>query len=56
MNCPVHGKDHTGARAKLHARIRRDLAKFDYPSKEEVIKLILKQMETFAREWAPQAW
>ncbi|MFJ5954038.1 type I restriction endonuclease subunit R [Streptomyces noursei] len=43
-------------RAKLRTRIRRVLAKFDYPPKEEeeAIKLILKQMETFAREWAPQ--
>ena len=44
-------------RAKLRTRIRRLLAKFDYPPEEEreAVDLIIKQMETFANEWAPNA-
>ncbi|WP_308788892.1 type I restriction enzyme endonuclease domain-containing protein [Streptomyces pacificus] len=44
-------------RAKLRSRIRRVLAKFDYPPEEErkAVDLVLKQMETFAQEWAPKA-
>jgi type I restriction enzyme, R subunit len=44
-------------RAKLRSRIRRVLAKFDYPPKGEhdAVDLVLKQMETFAQEWAPKA-
>ncbi|MFI0979439.1 type I restriction endonuclease subunit R [Streptomyces sp. NPDC021093] len=44
-------------RAKLRSRIRRVLARFDYPPEEEreAIDLVLKQMETFAQEWAPKA-
>ncbi|MEU8270515.1 type I restriction endonuclease subunit R [Sphaerisporangium sp. NPDC049002] len=44
-------------RAKLRSRIRRLLAKFDYPPEGEraAVDLVLKQMETFAAEWAPKA-
>ncbi|MFF4443472.1 type I restriction endonuclease subunit R [Streptomyces sp. NPDC001502] len=44
-------------RAKLRTRIRRVLAMFDYPPEEELeaIDLVLKQMETFAAQWAPGA-
>jgi type I restriction enzyme R subunit len=43
-------------RAKLRTRIRRLLARFDYPPEEEreAVDLVLKQMETFAKEWSPQ--
>jgi type I restriction enzyme R subunit len=32
------------------------LAKFDYPPEEErtAVDLVIKQMETFANEWAPE--
>ncbi|MEU8671323.1 type I restriction endonuclease subunit R [Streptomyces anulatus] len=42
-------------RAKLRTRIRRVLAMFDYPPDEEkeAVDLVLKQMETFAAQWAP---
>lgn len=44
-------------RAKLRTRIRRLLATFDYPPQEEraAVDLLIKQMETFANEWAPEA-
>ncbi|GAB3456122.1 type I restriction endonuclease subunit R [Streptomonospora sediminis] len=44
-------------RAKLRNRVRRLLAKFDYPpdQEEDAIKSVIKQMETFAHEWAPTA-
>ncbi|MCZ4103423.1 type I restriction endonuclease subunit R [Streptomyces sp. H39-C1] len=44
-------------RAKLRTRIRRVLAMFDYPPDEEreAVDLVLKQMETFAAQWAPGA-
>ncbi len=44
-------------RAKLGTRIRRLLATFDYPPEEEraAVDLVIKQMETFANEWAPEA-
>jgi type I restriction enzyme, R subunit len=43
-------------RAKLRTRIRRLLAKFDYPPEERAaVDLVIKQMETFANEWAPEA-
>jgi type I restriction enzyme R subunit len=44
-------------RAKLRTRIRRVLAMFDYPPEEEreAVDLVLKQMETFATQWAPGA-
>jgi type I restriction enzyme R subunit len=44
-------------RAKLRTRIRRVLAMFDYPPEEEreAVDLVLKQMETFAAQWAPGA-
>ena len=43
-------------RAKLRTRIRRLLATFDYPPEEEreAVDLVIKQMETFANEWAPE--
>lgn len=42
-------------RAKLRSRVRRLLARFDYPPEEEreAVELVIKQMETFAAEWAP---
>jgi len=42
-------------RAKLRNRVRRLLAKFDYPPDQEkkAIDSVIKQMETFAHEWAP---
>ncbi|MFB4302252.1 type I restriction endonuclease subunit R [Actinomadura sp. NTSP31] len=42
-------------RAKLRTRVRRLLAKFDYPPEEEreAVELVIKQMETFAADWAP---
>lgn len=44
-------------RAKLRTRIRRLLAQFDYPPEEEreAVALVIKQMETFANAWAPEA-
>lgn len=44
-------------RAKLRTRIRRVLAKFDYPPEEEreAVDLVLRQMETVAALWAPGA-
>jgi len=44
-------------RAKLRTRIRRLLATFDYPPKQEraAVDLVIKQMETFTSEWAPNA-
>ncbi|GIG67081.1 type I restriction enzyme endonuclease domain-containing protein [Phytomonospora endophytica] len=40
--------------AKLRTRIRRLLARYDYPPEEErqAVDLVIKQMETFANEWA----
>ncbi|MDQ1248138.1 MAG: type restriction enzyme subunit [Actinomycetota bacterium] len=42
-------------RAKLRTRIRRLLASYDYPPDAEraAVDLVIKQMETFANEWAP---
>ncbi|WP_157254922.1 type I restriction endonuclease subunit R [Nonomuraea typhae] len=44
-------------RAKLRTRVRRLLARFDYPPEEEraAVELVIKQMETFAADWAPGA-
>ncbi|MGB6163658.1 MAG: type I restriction enzyme endonuclease domain-containing protein [Pseudonocardiaceae bacterium] len=44
-------------RAKLRTRIRRLLATFEYPPEEEraAVDLVIKQIETFANEWAPEA-
>jgi type I restriction enzyme R subunit len=44
-------------RAKLRTRIRRMLARYDYPPDAEraAVDLVIKQMETFASEWAPGA-
>ncbi|WP_234402127.1 type I restriction enzyme endonuclease domain-containing protein, partial [Thermobifida halotolerans] len=44
-------------RAKLRTRIRRVLAKFDYPPEAErqAVDLVIRQMETFANLWAPKA-
>ncbi|MDH6578855.1 type I restriction endonuclease subunit R [Kitasatospora sp. MAP5-34] len=44
-------------RAKLRSVIRRVLARFEYPpdDEREAVDLILRQMETFANEWAPKA-
>ncbi|MDB1088111.1 DUF3387 domain-containing protein [Streptomyces sp. ACA25] len=40
-------------RAKLRTVIRRLLARYDYPPEEE--RAAIRQMETFANEWSPQA-
>jgi type I restriction enzyme R subunit len=44
-------------RVKLRTRICRLLSKFDYPPEEErkAVDLVIRQMETFANEWAPTA-
>ncbi|MFV2198775.1 type I restriction endonuclease subunit R [Nocardiopsis sp. LOL_012] len=44
-------------RAKLRNRVRRLLAKFDYPPDQEksAIDSVIKQMEAFAQDWAPAA-
>ncbi|MFJ4414261.1 type I restriction endonuclease subunit R [Streptomyces sp. NPDC088925] len=44
-------------RAKLRTRIRRVLAKFEYPPDEEreAVDLVLKQMDIVAAQWAPGA-
>ncbi len=58
MNLSVDWLSREPVRAKLRTRIRRLLAKFDYPPEEEraaVDLVIIKQMETFANEWAPEA-
>nr|WP_232624697.1 type I restriction enzyme endonuclease domain-containing protein [Micromonospora sagamiensis] len=41
-------------RAKLRSRIRRLLARYDYPPDHEraAVDLVIRQMETFANEWA----
>jgi type I restriction enzyme R subunit len=55
QNLSVDWLSREPVRAKLRTRIRRLLAKFDYPPDEEreAVDLVLKQMETFANEWAP---
>lgn len=42
-------------RAKLRTHIRRLLARYDYPPDHEraAVDLVIRQMETFANEWAP---
>jgi len=42
-------------RAKLRSHIRRLLARYDYPPDHEraAVDLVIRQMETFADEWAP---
>ncbi|WP_028182795.1 type I restriction endonuclease subunit R [Salinispora arenicola] len=42
-------------RAKLRSHIRRLLARYDYPPDQEraAVDLVIRQMETFANEWAP---
>ncbi|MDI5936679.1 MULTISPECIES: type I restriction endonuclease subunit R [unclassified Micromonospora] len=42
-------------RAKLRSHIRRLLARYDYPPDHEraAVDLVIRQMETFANEWAP---
>jgi type I restriction enzyme, R subunit len=44
-------------RAKLRNVIRRLLARYDYPpdQEREAVDLVIKQMETFASDWAPAA-
>jgi type I restriction enzyme R subunit len=44
-------------RAKLRSTIKRLLAKYDYPpdAAPEAIALVLRQMETLAEEWTPDA-
>jgi type I restriction enzyme, R subunit len=57
MNLSVDWLSREPVRAKLRTRIRRLLATFDYPPQEEraAVDLVIKQMETFANEWAPEA-
>jgi len=42
-------------RAKLRSHIHRLLARYDYPPDHEraAIDLVIRQMETFANDWAP---
>nr|WP_223884201.1 type I restriction enzyme endonuclease domain-containing protein [Micromonospora craniellae] len=42
-------------RAKLRSHIRRLLARYDHPPDHEraAVDLVIRQMETFANEWAP---
>ncbi|MCA1671138.1 MAG: DUF3387 domain-containing protein, partial [Actinobacteria bacterium] len=56
QNLSVDWLSREPVRAKLRTRIRRLLAKFDYPPDEEreAVDLVIKQMETFAYDWAPQ--
>jgi type I restriction enzyme R subunit len=44
-------------RAKLRSVIKRLLAKYGYPpdAQPEATEMVIRQMETFADEWAPQA-
>lgn len=44
-------------RAKLRSHIRRLLARYDYPPDHEraAVDLVIRQMETFANEWGPDA-
>lgn len=44
-------------RAKLRSIIKRLLAKHGYPpdAQPAAIKLVLRQMETFAEDWSPEA-
>lgn len=44
-------------RAKLRTRIAACWRSFNYPPEEkrEAVDLVIKQMETFANEWAPEA-
>ncbi|MEU4215890.1 type I restriction endonuclease subunit R [Actinoplanes sp. NPDC026623] len=44
-------------RAKLRTHIRRLLARHDYPPDHEraAVDLVIRQLETFAAEWAPEA-
>ena len=44
-------------RAKLRSTIKRLLAKYGYPpdAQPEATELVIRQMETFADEWAPMA-
>jgi type I restriction enzyme, R subunit len=44
-------------RAKIHSTIKRLLAKYGYPpdGQDDATNLVLRQMETFADEWSPDA-
>jgi type I restriction enzyme, R subunit len=44
-------------RAKIRSTIKRLLAKWRYPPdrREGATELVLRQMETFADEWSPEA-
>jgi type I restriction enzyme R subunit len=44
-------------RAKIRSTIKRLLAKYGYPSdgRDDATNLVLRQMETFADEWSPEA-
>ncbi|MCC5581785.1 type I restriction endonuclease subunit R [Microtetraspora sp. AC03309] len=55
QNLSVDWLSREPVRAKLRSRVRRLLARFDYPPEEEreAVELVIKQMETFANEWAP---
>jgi type I restriction enzyme R subunit len=45
-------------RAKIRSTIKRLLAKHRYPpdGRDDATNLVLRQMETFADEWSPDAW
>ena len=44
-------------RAKIRSTIKRLLAKYGYPpdGRDDATNLVLRQMETFADEWSPEA-
>ena len=44
-------------RAKIRSTIKRLLAKYGYPpdGRDDATNLVLRQMETFADEWSPDA-
>jgi len=44
-------------RARIRSTIKRLLAKYGYPpdARAEATELVMRQMETFADEWSPNA-
>ncbi|MDR7171782.1 type I restriction enzyme R subunit [Nocardia kruczakiae] len=55
-NLPQDWLTREPVRAKLRTRIRRLLAKYDYPpeGEDKALDVVLKQMETFAADWSPK--
>jgi type I restriction enzyme R subunit len=44
-------------RARIRSTIKRLLARYGYPpdAQQDATDLVLRQMETFAEEWSPEA-